>query len=145
MRNSDQVTKLSVGLSTTTDDTNIDAEDNSTESGKQVEAGRARADEMLNTERLTTALRFEIRELAEISTPQEFDEVVPFSLIVQPEVTASEESPYNQVNFFNQIEILSRKLLYLIRKGRKPMSDAQKQSRLEALLVELNQILVEEW
>ncbi len=168
LRNAEQP-KPSIGLSTTTADINIAAEDNSGESSEASEAGGAGTDETLNNERPTTFLEPETLELAALGTEHELAQTVPLSAVVEFEATTSSESSagresapslpsqqklhalpyeeplYGHLNVFNQIEILSRKLLYLVGRRRKPISDANKQSRLEALLVELNQILVEEW
>jgi len=56
----------------------------------------------------------------------------------------AQEPLYKHLNLLNQIESFSRNLVDLLRIHRKPIFDAKKQSRLEALIVELNQILTEE-
>ncbi len=56
----------------------------------------------------------------------------------------AQEPLYKHLNLLNQIESFSRNLVDLLKIHRQPIFDAKKQSRLEALIVELNQILTEE-
>ncbi len=147
-------------------DTKTDESDNSSARGEQAEAGGAGTNKTLNYKRPTTAWNTKDFKFAQPDIEPEPAQTVPFSLIVEPKATIASESSaepksapsqqelhalpdeeplYRQLNLFNQIETISRTVLDLLRRRRKPISDIKKQSRLEALLVELNQILVEKW
>jgi ParB family chromosome partitioning protein len=141
LRHSESPEKPSFELFTATSDLKTDKSDNSC-----AEAAGAATNETLKPERSTT-METETSRSAEPGTESEFDRTVPLLRVVEPQefqALSDQEPLYRQLNLFNQIETISRKAMDLLKKRRKPINDAKKQSRLEALLAELNQILGEE-
>jgi ParB family chromosome partitioning protein len=146
LRHSELSNNSSLELITVTSDPKTKESDNSSNTDESAAAGGSQTNETLKHERLTTAVKTENSRSIEPSTEPEFARTVPLLRVVEPQepqALLDQQPLYRHLKLFNQIETISRKVTDLLKKRRKPIDDANKQSRLEALLAELNQILEE--